>query len=85
MDTQSPSDDFMAYVRLTGRLHAMIRDGTDESTEGHALREEMDPFEDRITERERAAIGEISEIMWTLHGPDARPTSSGTPRPPGSP
>lgn len=64
---RSPGDDFMTYIRLSGRLHRMIRDGTDEGPEGEAIRDQMDGPGDRLTEDEVQAVKEISALLGSLY------------------
>ncbi len=60
--------DFVEYLRLLRRLHAMIRSDEDEGPEGDALRDQMDAPGERLSSAEVAAVKGIAADFHTLSG-----------------
>jgi hypothetical protein len=61
--------DFVEYVRLLHKLHAAIRDGTDESEKGERIREQMDDPGSRLSQDEIASAQEISALLDSMTDP----------------
>jgi hypothetical protein len=59
--------DFVEYVRLLGRLHALIREQRDESEAGESLREEMDGPGERLSADESRAVNAISADLASMN------------------
>jgi hypothetical protein len=65
--------DFVEYVRLLRRLHAMIRSGDDEGAEGDALRDQMDAPGERLSSEEVSTVKAIAVDFHTLSGEPRAP------------
>jgi hypothetical protein len=68
--------DFLAYVRLLHRLHALIRLGQDESQEGESLRDALDAPGSRLSSDEIRCVSGISADFYTLEGPAVLPPTT---------
>jgi hypothetical protein len=60
------SEHFARYANLCLELHRMIAAGKDESDEGEALRERMDPEWYAMTEEERQIVRGVSRDFYTI-------------------
>jgi tetratricopeptide (TPR) repeat protein len=60
------NSDFLEYARLLSELHRLIRQGTDESPEGEALRDRMDGSGSRLSSDEVASLNGISADFYSL-------------------
>jgi hypothetical protein len=58
--------DFLQYVRLVSELHQLIREGTDETPEGEALRDRMDGPGSRLSSDEIVSVNAISADFYSL-------------------
>jgi hypothetical protein len=58
--------DFLQYVRLLLELHQLIREGTDETPEGEALRDRMDDPGSRLSSDEILSVNGISADFYSL-------------------
>jgi hypothetical protein len=58
--------DFLQYVRLLSELHQLIREGTDETPEGEALRDRMDDPGSRLSSDEIVSVNAISADFYSL-------------------
>src|SRR3954452_1526044 len=58
---------FSEYASRLVDLHALIRVGTDETTEGEVLRDEMDRWWRRMSQEEIEQAGQLSEDLYFVH------------------
>lgn len=58
--------DFLQYVRLLSELHQLIREGTDETPAGEALRDRMDDPGSRLSADEIVTVNAISADLYSL-------------------
>ncbi len=65
--------DFLQYVRLLSELHQFIREGTDETPEGEALRDRMDDPGSRLSSDEIASVNAISADLYSLSASSTGP------------
>ncbi len=65
--------DFLKYVRLLSELHQLIRDGSDETPEGEALRDRMDGPGSRLSSDEVVSLNGISADFYSLTASSTRP------------
>jgi hypothetical protein len=58
--------DFRDYIELLNDLHALIREGSDETDQGEGIRDRMDGPASRLTREEVASVNGISADFYTL-------------------
>jgi hypothetical protein len=61
--------DFLEYVRLLHELHAVIREGKDESTDGERIRDRLDEPASRLSSDEIDSVHRISGDFYSITDP----------------
>src|SRR5437764_14378841 len=69
--------DFLQYLRLLSELHQLIRERTDETPAGEALRDRMDDPGSRLSPDEIVSVNAVSADFYSLA---ASPTGSVLPQ-----
>jgi hypothetical protein len=64
---------FLQYVRLLSELHQLIREGTDETPEGEALRDRLDDPGSRLSSDEIVSVNGISADFYSLAASSIEP------------
>ncbi len=60
---------YLAYIRLLGELHALIREDKDEEPEGDAIREQMDEPGSQLSKDEIESVNGVSADLYSLFDP----------------